>query len=348
MSRASKEPIRTFTVGFEQKEYDERDRAQLVVDKIHSVHREKVLDPQEILRMLDDIILYYEEPFGDDSSISSFYVARFASEDVKLVLTGDCADELFGGYEKYLGKYYASRYMKMPKLLRSIFETLVKAVPQNRYTNVLLRKINKVIRYAGQDDFSLYYNLMCRGFNDEQRRLLMKEGHYEDIKPLVKAKYDEAAGLSYLQQEQYTDVSILLEGCMFPKMNRACQYSGVKNRAPFMDDSIVKLALNMPDEFKIDGRNKKRILKDTFADILPEKTVGFGKIGFSVPIDYWLRNDLREQLEQLLSQERLEQQGLFDYNYVKQIVEEHMSGAANHKGLLWNLYVFQKWYDRHR
>ena len=131
MARMSDEPINTFSIGFDEREYDESDRAEVVAKYIGSNHRKFILRYEDVLDILDDIISYYDEPFGDSSAIPSYYVAKLARNDVKVVLTGDCADELFGGYEKYLADYYSSKYRKIPKLLRRVFERIVNYVPQN-------------------------------------------------------------------------------------------------------------------------------------------------------------------------------------------------------------------------
>lgn len=133
---------------------------------------------------------------------------------------------------------------------------------------------------------------------------------------------------------------------MFPKVDRACMHNSLENRAPFIDSTLVKFALNLPDSFKIYGKNKKRILKDAFKDILPKETLQFSKRGFGVPVDHWFRNELKSELQFLLSEEMIRKQGLFNYNYVQKLVKEHISGEENHKGMLWNLFVFQKWYSK--
>ena len=132
---------------------------------------------------------------------------------------------------------------------------------------------------------------------------------------------------------------------MFPKIDRACMYNSLENRAPFIDSSILELALGLPDNLKQNGRNKKYILKETFKDLLPEATIRFRKQGFDVPVDHWLREDLREDLERLTSKVLIERQGLFNYDFIQTILHEHFTGKENHKNKLWNLYVFQKWYS---
>lgn len=345
MASISAKPINTFSIGFDERDYDESDRADIVAKHIRSKHKKFILHYGDVLDILDDIISYYDEPFGDSSAIPSYYVAKLAREDVKVVLTGDCADELFGGYEKYLADYYSAKYKRVPKILRRLFEDFIHYVPENEYTSNGLRKIHKIIRYSKDSGFDLYYDMLCLGFNDDERKCLLSTAFYDDIKPLYRKTYNTLVeGTSYLQKEQIIDVYKVLEGCMFPKVDRACMHNSLENRAPFIDTKIVDFALNLPDFYKIDGNNKKKILKDAFKDILPEETLKFSKRGFGVPVDHWFRTELKEKLKNLLSEERIKDQGIFDYSYVNNLVEEHISGRKNNKGMLWNLFVFQKWY----
>lgn len=345
MANLSDKPINTFSIGFDERDYDESDRAEIVAQHIRANHRKFILHYNDVLDILDDIIDYYDEPFGDSSAIPSYYVARLAHEDVKVVLTGDCADELFGGYEKYLAEYYAGKYKRLPKLIRKGFEKIVNTIPLNDYTNNSLRKAKKVTRYSKDSGIDLYYDMLCLGFNDEDRHMLLNSNYYADIKTIYKEFYDALPkSASYLQKEQVIDVYRVLEGQMFPKVDRACMHNSLENRAPFIDSKIVNFALNLPDSYKIMGYNKKKILKDAFKDILPKETLEFSKRGFGVPVDHWFRNELKDELMSLLNEELIKKQGIFNYDYINDLLNNHISGKENHKGMLWNLFVFQKWY----
>ena len=349
MSKLQKEPVKTFSIGYDEKDYDESDRAELVAKHIGAEHHKYTLRYDDVLETLDDIINYYDEPYGDSSAIPAYYVAKHASQNVKVVLTGDCADELFGGYEKYLVEYYVNKYKKLPCFIRSLFERCVKLIPVNQHTNHILRKIGKVVRSSKMTGFDLYYSMLSIGFTDDERKNLLKPEHYEDIKSSYRAQFDKLDNnLTFLQKEQLMDMGRMLEGQMFPKVDRACMHCSLENRAPFLDGDIVKFALNIPDSYKINGKNKKRILKETFKDILPEQTVSFSKKGFDVPVDYWFRNELKDELCNLLSKDFIDKQGIFNYVFVDQLLKEHLARKKNNKELLWNLFVFQKWYCKNQ
>jgi len=344
MAEISDTPINTFSIGFKEKSYDESERAQIVADKIKSNHTVHFLDYKDVVSIVDDIVLHYDEPFGDSSALPSYYVAKLAREKVTVALTGDCADELFGGYEKYLGQFYISRFQKWPKLVQQMVKGAVTITPHNRLTNSLLRRAKKVLKNVDHSEFDIHYNLMCLGFNDQERRTVLKNGYHQEIKEEIAKVYNSYQSSEPLDKGFYTDLHFVLEGDMLAKVDRVCMKNSLEARVPFLDSKLVEFAYRLPVQFKIKGNNKKYILKETFKDILPAETIQYRKKGFGVPVDYWFRNELKEELLDLLSKERIEKQGIFNYEIIKRLLDEHLSGKENHKGNLWNLFVFQKWY----
>jgi len=344
MSEISGIPVNTFSIGFIQKEYDESERAKLVADKIKSNHTVHFLDYKDVITLIDEIILYYDEPFGDSSAIPSYYVAKLAREKVTVVLTGDCADELFGGYEKYLAHWYSEKFKKLPTALKSIFKSIVYFTPHTGITNSILRRVKKVISNSSLSDFDLHFEYMCLGFNDDERKKLLHLNNYKEIKPVLENVFKSYDSDDILEKELYTDVNIVLEGDMLTKVDRVCMMNSLESRAPFLDSKLVETVFLMPSKFKINGKEKKFILKETFKDILPGETVNYRKKGFGVPVDYWFKNQLKTNLEEVINKNFIESQGLFNFSYIEKLFSEHMTGEENHKGKLWNLYVFQKWY----
>ena len=346
MSQVSTEPINTFSIGFKEKEYDESDRAKLVAEKIKSNHTIHFLDYNDIVNLVDEIILHFDEPFGDSSAIPTYYVAKLAREKVTVVLTGDCADELFMGYEKYLGHVYTKKFRNLSSPIRWIIEKGVALIPHTKITNTLLRKLKKVVNNAALEDFDLHFGLMCLGFNDEERSKILVNNNFIDIKRNLSNVYGSYKTGSALEKGVYVDLNIVLEGDMLAKVDRMCMRNSLEARVPFLDSKIVESAFQMPIEYKLNGKNKKYILKETFKDLLPKKTLKFSKKGFSAPIDYWLKSELNEELRKVISKEFIIAQNIFNHEEIKRIYNEHMDETENHAGKLWNLYVFQKWYQK--
>lgn len=334
----------TFTIGYDERDYDESKRAELVAKHIRSNHHCSYLHFNDLLGQIDEIIGYYDEPFADSSALPSFYVAQLAHQNVKMVLTGDSADEIFAGYEKYLVHYYADRYNSYPSYIKKAFVAFVKICPVNTATNNTLRKVRKLLLTANQDEFTRYFNMMHRGFNEETRRQLLSDDYYLSIKEDIKQKYDEWPTSSVLNREQYCDMHFVLEGCMFPKVDRACMHNSLESRTPVLDRDVIEYAFSINPEYKLKDRNKKRIFKDAFSDLLPQDTMKFTKRGFGVPIDYWLRNELKDELLKLIDKDFLKKQGLFNYDLLQEMFNKHLKKTVNYNAQLWNIFVFQKWY----
>lgn len=344
MAKISPEPIKTFSIGFKEKEYDESERAALVANHIGSEHTLHILGHEDLLAVVDETLAYFDEPFGDSSAIPSMMVAKKAREKVTVVLTGDCADELFGGYDKYLGKHYAEKYASYPSFVRTIFEKGVQWIPHNNYTNHTLRKVKKVIKAASLTPENRYLSLSSLGFQKTEKNDLLNDTFQEDVSIEILKQFNSLGISDELTQTFYSDIHLVLEGDMLAKVDRACMINSLEARVPFLDSKMVDFSFRLPHHFKIDGHNKKKILKETFADLLPKETMSFSKKGFGIPIRIWFQKELKEELLSLLSEDFLINQNIFNISYVNKIVEEHMSNKENHSSKLWQLFVFQKWY----
>lgn len=344
MAKKSREPIQTFSIGFKEPAYDESSRSSLVASHIGSSHNLFTINHHDLLQATDSIIDYFDEPFGDSSAIPSWVVAKKASEKVKVVLTGDCADELFGGYEKYLAPYYVKKYNLWPRVLRRTFEWFVSVIPHHPMTNHLLRKVKKIINNSNLEDFDLHYNLMLMGFSDQDRSLILKPEWRQEIKPIIEKYFTRLNDRHQYDKGFYTDIKVVLEGDMLPKVDRMSMFNSLEARVPFLDSKIVRSSFRMPFEFKIKGKNKKRILKEAFADLLPKEVFLFSKKGFGVPLALWFRNELRGELEAVLSSDRIEKQNIFDKQEINKLLSNHLTGKENNSSKLWCLFVFQKWY----
>ena len=279
MSNVSEKPVNTFSIGFKEKAYDESERAKLVADHIQSNHHVYFVDHNDLLGIVDETLSYFDEPFGDSSAIPSMIVAKKAREKVTVVLTGDCADELFGGYEKYLAKHYTDKYNAYPKIARKAFESFVKLIPHANATNHTLRKMKKVITSASLQPDEQYKQLCSLGYNVEEKSKLLKPNFAEDVSQHITKYFNERSG-DELSKTFYSDVKLVLEGDMLTKVDRACMLNSLEARVPFLDSKIVEFSARLPHEFKILVTDKKKILKETFADLLPEEALTFSKKGF--------------------------------------------------------------------
>lgn len=347
MAKISPTSIKTFSIGFKEKAYDESERAALVAKHIGSEHTLHILGHEDLLAVVDEILAYFDEPFGDSSAIPSMMVAKKAREKVTVVLTGDCADELFGGYEKYLGKYYAEKYNAYPKVIKRLFEISINKIPHTNLTNHSLRKIKKVIKSASLTLQERYLQLSSLGFNQNDLKNLINTNHHQNVSENILTHFNHLNINEELTQTFYSDVKLVLEGDMLAKVDRACMINSLEARVPFLDSKIVDFSFKLPHHFKINGTNKKRILKDTFGYLLPKETLSFSKKGFGIPIRIWFKNELKSELLSLLEKDFIVAQNIFNPDYIEQLINEHMSNKENHSTKLWLLFVFQKWYKLH-
>lgn len=346
MSQLSSKSVNTFTIGYKNKAYDESGRAQLVADKYKTNHHVLYLDYDAVLPELDKIIGNIDEPFADSSLIPTYMVSKFASDYVKVVLTGDAGDEVFGGYEKYLIGYYSALYNKVPGAVRnSIIPKLMPMLP----TNIsLTRKIRKVVDNSALDIFEQRLNLMRLGFKeDELANLFVGDLNLEDSVRPVKEHYERfKSNAEEMTRAQYTDLKFVLEGDMFAKVDRASMLTSLETRAPLVDSAVIDFAFQLPDKFKIEKREKKKVFRDAFRDLIPEKLFSASKKGFGVPIGDWLMGPLNGRLIKKMDPDYLEQQGIFNSRYINRIYQEHLNKKRNRATELWTFFVFQQWYER--
>lgn len=344
MSKLSEKPVETFTMGFREKEYDERERAKMVSELNKTKHHEYVLDFGHVLEMLDEILVNIDEPFADPSLLPTYFVSKFAAENVKVILTGDAGDELFLGYSKYLVGYYTDLYHKFPKWMQHIFKKLVWKLSDR---SGLTRKMRKVLNSAEKELFEQRKDLMSLAFKENERKSLLKDNYFDESSmDFLNEKYQKLADQTEWTRTQYLDLCVVLEGDMLAKVDRMSMLHSLETRTPLLSREIVEFAFSLPDEYKIKGKKLKRIMKDTFADVLPEHFARMPKSGFGIPLDYWFRNELKGIVDGLLDAKYIQEQGIFDEQYIQGILEEHYSGRVNRKYEIWALLVFQKWYMR--
>lgn len=340
MSQLSDKPVNTFTIGFNDKQHDESALAALVAKKNNTNHKVLNLDWNEAISNIETILANMDEPFADSSLIATYTVSKMAKEYVSVILTGDAGDELFAGYNKYLISYYSDRYNRIPKIFRKgIIEPSSRLLPAN---STLARKVNKVIGSANMDIFEQRKYLMSLGFKPAELEQLLKNKEIPDM-AFIREQY-EALSCEEQTRAQFVDLNTVLEGDMLTKVDRGSMLASLETRVPMLDRKLIELAFNMPARFKINNKDRKIILKDTFRDFIPKELFSAPKHGFMVPVEQWLENDLKNQLLKYSDKEFLEEQGLFDYEYINRVIDEHMTHKFNRFSELWAFYVFQEWY----
>ena len=343
LSKQSDSKIDTFSIGFDKKSFDETEKSRLVANLIGSNHHEFVISEKDLTAHLDEILLNFDEPFADSSALPSYIVASKTADYVKVALTGDGGDEVFGGYNKYLIGGINQKYTNLvPRFLHQsvlkVANALTKQKGDERGLKFKVRKALNSIDY----DHSFFYNIIKLGFTDKEMSIYLNEK--DRVKNLLAYYQQRIPNPKNLTDFRNVDKMISLEGDMIVKVDRTSMLASMECRAPFLTREIWNYTLSLPDEYLLKGNNKKMILKKAFENEFPEQFLEKSKKGFGVPVGDWLRQGMRSELLSYIDDKFLEEQDIFDIQNIKKIVLNHLNSVEDNSFKIWTFYCFQKWY----
>lgn len=345
LSEISSEKIETFSIGFDNKGYDETDKSRIVAKLINSNHHEFIVKENDFKNNIDRILLNFDEPFADSSALPTYLVSKHASNYVKVALTGDGGDEVFGGYNKYyIGKLNNKYTSIIPKGLHNqilnLSSGLLKTKADNRGKRFKLNRLLKAINYDGDQ----YWNIISLAFTDiEKEQLLKNNCLIKSTFSELKNRYNENNPKS-LTDFRMIDKKVSLEGDMLVKVDRTSMLNSLECRAPFLNKEIWNYTNSLPEQYLMKGWDKKYILKESFADKFLPGFLDKTKQGFGVPVGNWLRASLKSELESYIDIKFLETQNIFNVDFISNMVKNHISGIEDNSMRVWNFYAFQKWY----
>ncbi len=345
LSEISSEKIETFSIGFEKKTYDETDKSQIVAKLINSNHHEFIVKEHDFKNNLDEILLNFDEPFADSSALPTYLVSKLASDYVKVALTGDGGDEVFGGYNKYyIGKLNNKYTSIVPQGLHQYIKKLAAKTltykDDNRGKRFKINRLLKAIDYSGEH----YWNIISLAFTDPEKEQLLQESYV-----ISKTFNEYKEQLNQYSAKTLTDFRLIdknlsLEGDMLVKVDRTSMLNSIECRAPFLNKTLWDYNNTLPEHYLMKGWNKKYILKAAFEDKFAPGFLDKSKQGFGVPVGDWLRASLRPELESYIVPEFLETQGIFNKDYIRKMVLNHVNGKEDNSLRIWSFYTFQKWY----
>ncbi|WP_203779003.1 asparagine synthase (glutamine-hydrolyzing) [Paractinoplanes rishiriensis] len=343
MARQSTDPVRTFSIGFEERGYDERRYARMVAARYRTDHHEMVVTPSA-LTVLPTLAWHFDEPFADSSAIPSFYVAQLSRQHVTVVLNGDGGDECFGGYQ---------RYAVMARLSGLPVRALAPLVPARLgplLTRSLPHKLGRAFALLGQPAARRYGRLMSY-FDAEQKLALYSDALRDELEDVDSYRlFDEtwaaSAADSDVGRAIDTDVNTYLPGDLLPKVDITTMANSLEARSPFLDHHLLEWAAGLPTRMKVTSADTKRILKQAVVDWLPAEVVNRPKMGFGVPMASWLRGALRDHAYDLLTDHTARSRGLFRPDVVSGLLREHESGLDRSRQL-WALIQFEQWHRSH-
>lgn len=355
MQAQSNQPVRTFSIGFHEKGYDEAVYAKAVAKHLRTDHTELYVTAQQALDVIPKLPHLYCEPLSDSSQIPTFLVSQLARQHVTVALSGDAGDELFGGYPRYLlANDVWNKVSRIPPHLRALVASAIRLLPPAGWDTLLssvrpllpnaLRKANvgsklhkgaDLLRTTTVDQ--LYLNLVSHW---EPERLVL-----DGQEPLtcLRGSPLQLPGLESIQRMMALDGITYLPGDILAKVDRAAMGVSLETRAPFLDHRVVEFAWRIPQPMKVHGGQTKRILREVLYRHVPKALIERPKMGFGVPIDVWLRSPLRDWAEDLLNEQRLRSDGFFHPEPIRKMWAEHLSGSYDWQYPLWDVLMFQAW-----
>jgi len=347
MSELSDEPVRAFSIGFEDATYDELPYARLVANRFGAHHVERVL-PSDVHDLAEKLIRHFDEPFADFSIFPTYLVSQLAREHVKVVLSGDGGDEIFGGYETYLAQSLDRYYRLIPHGLRAtLLPSMLDQISPGRAKKGLLNRAKRFVE-GGSLPSGLQHSRWMMFMSGEDKRSLYHEAfsnhvESEGVADLLRSWFERVAGLPQLSQQQFVDIHTYLPDDILTKVDRMSMAVSLEARVPLLDHRLVEFAWSLPSRHKVHRMKTKVLLRQAMTDILPADVLRKPKEGFSIPIKHWLRGPLRPLMQDLLSSSKLREGGLFREECVQGWIGEHLAGKANHSHRLWALIAFQLW-----
>jgi asparagine synthase (glutamine-hydrolysing) len=342
--------LKTFTVGFADRSYDERREAARVARHVGATHRELVVEPSAE-DVIDRILPVFDEPFADPSLVPTYYLCGLAREHVTVALSGDGGDELFAGYLSYVADKLAHHYRRLPRAITAdLAPALLRFVPASHQRASFGFKANRFVRNALADPGRSHY-LWRVVFREEHKARLLQPDVYAELADSYRThEAHDVAGTAFdaLTRFQYTDANVYLIDDVLTKVDRLSMAHSLEVRVPLLSTSAMEFAFSLPGRLKMPGYRTKRLLRAAMADALPTGISRMGKKGFNAPLPRWLTGALRPLVHEYLSRDVLRRQGYFRFDEVDKWISRHMTGAAEHGREIWTLLVLSLWAEEHK
>ncbi len=353
MSQVSSEPVKTFSIGFDVKAYNELEYAKKIAELFETDHHEYMVTP-DATNIIDDLIWHLDEPFADASAIPTYFVSKIARENVTVVLTGDGGDEMFAGYPHYQSETLLNRIGKIPAFVRNgLIKPFLRNLPNissatfNYQKDRLYRNLDRIDLTPEERFFSRH-----QVFSDDEKHQL----YSRDLVNMMNGEFQIGPGILDLLQVPtdqnsinkllYLDTNIYLPNDMLVKVDRMSMANSLEARVPLLDHKLAEFVINLPSSMKLRGSETKYILKKALSKLLPKEILYRKKQGFNIPLDVWFRNDLEEMARETLFDRTSTNRGFFKKGYIDKIIKSHKNKERDLSNQLWSLILFEKWCRR--
>lgn len=351
MSRLSGKPVRTFSIGFEDKSFDELRYARLVAEYFNTEHEEHIIKP-DALKVLPELIERFGEPFADSASIPAYYLSKICRVNITVALSGDAGDELFAGYDRYVANKLAVYYCNLPNFFRkNIFMAyLLRKLPETTAKKDLVHRIRRFITADYRSPEKRYAYWMSL-FNNELKESLYSSEFKNQLKDIdsnayLLDVYRQSTTGDFIDSMLFVDMMTYLPNDLLVKADITSMANSLEVRSPFLDHKLVDFSAAIPSGLKLRGLHTKYILKKALGGVLPKKILARKKAGFGVPVGNWFRNELKGYAYEILLTSRCVKGGYFLKGAVKKILDEHSSGMRDYGDHIWSLLNLELWYRR--
>lgn len=328
-------PHKTYTVGYENKKYDEINYAKDLADKLGIKNESKIIKKDEYLDAIPKIMYHLDEPTSDPAAISLYFVAKLASRDLKVVLSGEGADEFFGGYNYYREEVDYKFYNKIPYGIRHAIGKVAGLFPEVRGFNFLVRRGEKLENsYIGVN----------RNFSEKMARKVLRKNYELKAIDVTKNVYNEFKDYSNIDKMQAIDINFWLMKDILLKADRMTMASSIEGRVPFIDKEVFSVASKLPFDYKVTKENTKVALREAARKVIPTDAYKKKKLGFPVPIREWIKDGaFKEDIEKTINSDVANK--YFNVKFLNKLFNEHLSGKKDNYRKIWTVYTFIKWYQ---
>jgi asparagine synthase (glutamine-hydrolysing) len=353
MQAQSDRPVRTFTVGFSDRQYNEAVYAKDVAAHLGTDHTELYVEPSHALDVIPKLSLMYDEPFGDSSQIPTFLISELTRQHVTVALSGDGGDEVFAGYNRYLLASSLGRWLSVPKSVRRAAARMIVSVSPGRWDSVVRHtpgvshrkrvgdKLHKLAGVMTADGSDMLYERLTTFWGDTTDLVVGAQA----LPELVEEEFATSIP-DQIEREQYLDTITYLPDDILTKIDRASMAVSLEARVPLLDHRVIEFVWGLPTNYRIRDGKTKWLLRRVLSRYVPDDLVNRPKMGFGVPLDSWLRGPIRDWAEALLDEARLRQEGYLDPFPIRAKWKEHISGTRNWQYALWGVLMFQAWLER--
>lgn len=329
-------PDKTYTVGYDIPKYDEISYAEDLTNKLGINNTSKKITKEEYFDIIPKIMYHLDEPIADPAAVALYFVAKLASKDVKVVLSGEGADEFFGGYNYYRMEIDTEKYRKIPFFIRKIISKLASLLPPKRGINFLVRN--------GQTLEEGYIGVTKIFTEKETKKLIKYPNKSRKNKDITKDVYEENQHSSNISKMQAIDINFWLAKDIFQKADKMTMANSIEGRVPFTDIEVFKLARTIKDEYKVTKENTKVALREAAKKDIPNESYKKKKLGFPVPLREWLKEDkIYKNIKEAFNSDISKQ--LFNNKMLNKILDDHKNNKNDNYKKIWTIYCFLVWYD---